>query len=387
MFAYHDVSPAAGQQAVPARLVQAALSAALRARSVPNPGSNRYDAGDRVGADDTIEHYHRQVDAAALRALGPGWRPPADLLDLAQRADALPSGAPGFPRDFEFIRQQMLEEKRQPLTALAFFPIDSSVPLGAKTHTTRRWLGAGEAQIYRGGTELPRATVSQAEETFGTAHVVCAVGQNFFDMLATDFAGFGLYQKELRLAIRLVEERVNRIHWFGDVGSQLYGVLNYPSLAKLVVSTAFTSSSTPEAIVAALRDFANTPMVQSGGTFGATDLLVSPKIGSYLSTPMTSFASLTILEVFLRGQAQIGNAGIRSVNIAPELAGVGPSGIDAMLAYRRDLDTVGNVLIQPPTALPVVQTSPLDSITLVYASTGGVTMADVGNAVLGYVTV
>jgi hypothetical protein len=384
----YDVSEG---RTVPPVAISAALNAAFRMRSRPADRSigegGRYDADGYVALDDTIEHYHRHVDGLAIRALGQGWRPGPELVQRAQRADALPIGAGGFPRDFEYIRRTVLEEKRQPLTAMSFFPIDTSVPLGARTHTARRSLGYGEAQIYRGGAEHGRARVTFAEEVFNTCFITCAVDQNLFDSFSTDFASLGLYEKELRHAYRLVEERRNRIWWFGDVGANLYGVANYPSLAKTVVSTAFTSSSTPEAIVAALRDFVNTPMVQSGLMFSATDLLVSPKIGSYLSTPMTSFATMTILKTFMEGQAQIGNAGIRSINIAPELAGIGPSGTDAMLAYRKDLDTVGLVDIQPPTALPVFQASPLDQTTVVFSSIGGASAYDVGNMHLGYVTV
>ena len=381
----HDVSPS---RRVSHPAVLASLSAALRMRgtSPPAGAAGRYDSDGPVAFGDAIEAYHRHVDRAALRELGNGLRLAPEILELARRHDALPAGAGGFPRDFEFQRSAILEEKRQPLTAMAHFPIDSSVPLGAKTHTARRALGNGEAQIYRGGSEIPRATVAYAEETFGTAIVVCAVETNYFDALTTDFAGLRQFESESRLAVRLVDERVNRVAWFGDVASQVYGFINYPGLAKTILTTAFVDATSATDVCNALGDFCATPMVESGGTFGANALLVSPKIGKYIGTrPTTLAANMSIAELFLKGQQYIG--GVSSIAVAPELAGIGPSGEDGMLAYRKDLDTCGHVLIQQTTALPVVQQGPLDMVTVYFAVTGGATMFDSGNCILGYVDV
>ena len=188
------------------------------------------------------------------------------------------------------------------------------------------------------------------------------------------------------MAVRLIEERLNRIIWFGDVGSQLYGAITYPSLAKMVIATPFTDATQPEDVATALGDFVATPLVQSGGVFGANALLVSPAIGEFIATRPTTLASnMFISQLFLAGQAGIG--GVGSIEIAPELAGIGPNGEDGMLAYRKDLDTMAHVLIQQPTALPVYQSGPLDMITVWFAATGGMTAADIGNAILGFVTV
>jgi hypothetical protein len=375
-----DVSPG---RSVSPDAIRASVSAALRFGGAQASRSDRYDAaGGPVASRGTLSAYQREMDRQMLRELGHNWAPPAHL-----RQDALATGVGGFPRSFEFIRSQIFEEKRQPLTAMQFFPIDGSVPLGARKHTARRSLGSGEAQIYRAGTEIPRARTTFVEEQFGIAYIVCAVDTNYFDALTTDWAGLQLYQRELRLAVRLVEERMNRIAWLGDVGSQIRGVINYPSLAKRVMAVAFTDASTPGDVVEALNDLANTPMIESGMTFRATQMLVSPQIHAFLFTRQHSTASdLTMGQFFLASQAA-GGEGIQSIRAAPELAGIGPNGEDGILCYRPELETMGHVVVQAPATLPVFQSSPLDQTTVVFGATGGMVMPDVGNCILGFATV
>ena len=378
-----DVSP--GLRRVDMPSITLSLNRALTFGGTSAPGaSGRYDAAGLIGSPDLLDTWARHVDGLCLRELGD--RPLPACLQPQGRTDALPAGAPGFARQFEHIRSQILEERRQPLNAMRMFPIDGSVPLGARKHTTRRALGSGEAQIYRGGDEIPRAQSSYAEETFGVAYVVCAVDTQFFDLLTTDWAGLQQYQRDLRLAMRLVEERLNRICFTGAAEAGLYGVLNYPHLAKQVMSVDFTDDSAPEDIAAALYDLATTPLVESGGTFAATAMDVSPRLHQFLFSrkhSSTGGTDLSIGEYFLKSQ-QAGGQGIRSIGMAQELAGIGPNSEDGILCYRPDLDTVGHVLIQAPSVLPVYQASPLEQTTVVFAATGGVTMPDVGNAILGF---
>lgn len=383
MVAYiHDVSVG---RAVDPALFSASLERALRFAGTPAARNDRYDADGYIGLADTCEAYARHADRLAVTQLRrDGWEPTPAMLEMARRDDALPAGTPGAPFDFQFMRTQILEEKRQPLTAMQHLAIDSSVPLGAKTHRWTRALGAGEAQIYRGGSEFPRARVTYTSEEFGTAYVVCSVGEDVFDDFSLSWAGIQQYQREFRLAVRLVEERMNRIAWLGHAPSKIYGALNHPALAKVVLATAFTDASNPEDVAAALADFVNTPMIVSNGTFQPNALLVSPRVWAFLtSRPTTLAMNMFIADLFLAGQ----RGRIQSIEVAPELAGIGPGGRDGILAYRKDLDTMGHVVIQTPTALPVHQSSPVERTTVVFGATGGVVATDIGNAILGYVTV
>jgi len=383
----HDVSP---QIRVTESQVRSALSQAALFGGALAPRSDRYDSDGWVAPPDAIDAYHRHVDGlvigelVARKAPVPRWMIEHRFDSEDARRDAFEGGVSGFPRQFEFIRSRVLEEKRQPLNAMRLFPRDGEVPLGAKQHTTRRVIATGEAQIHRGGSEFPRARTAHVEETFGTAIVVCAVSTNYFEMLTTDWAGIRQYQMDLKQAFRAVEERLNRIAWSGDTASKIDGVLNHRHLAKQVMPVAFDGSVAAETVTRALNDFVDTPFLVSGTVFRPNRLAVSPRIHRYLHTTKhstTGGTDLTIAQFFLAGQD---SQGIKVIDMAQELAGIGPSSEDGILAYRDDLDSTAHVLIQPPTVLPVFQSSPLDQTTVVFACTGGVTMGDVGNNILGY---
>lgn len=310
--------------------------------------------------------------------------------EQGRRFDAqsfISGGVGGFPRDFEFIRQKVWEEALQPLTALTLFAQDTSVPIGARAHTARRELGAGTAAIHRGGSEIPQATIGFVEKQFGVVYIVCAVGTNYFETLTTDFANIQAYEKKLKRARRLVEERMNDVFWFGDIASQVFGVVRYPSLPKkrLVLDYDGNTANFQQQIIQ-LQALGNEPGVISGTRFSPNRAATSPKWLNYLSIrkhEQSGGTDTTMLEYYLRTNI----LGITTIDKAPELSGIGPNGEEGFLYWRDDSDALQLVMIQPPTTLPIFQSGPLDQMTVVYAAIGGVVQGDVGNNVLGYADV
>lgn len=389
---FHNV----GHIALDERAVRSSLAAALRwGGAEPQPGSGagtRYDASDNVAHDpDLLDAYHRHIDGLLLNAnparydgagagTGRGWSPSRAAL----RNDALPAGVPAFPQDFEHVRAQVFAEKRTPLSGRRLFATDGSVPLGARSHRIYRELGAGEAMIVSKGSQIPQASTARTSESFGVAFVACGVGVNYFDALSTDFANLRQYLMDLALARRLVDEKINRLIWSGDAAAGLYGVLNYPHIAKMVISTPFTDASTGADIAQEVNDFLDTPMIASGSVFQPNAWLVSPQIGSFLGSRQHSLASDAKIRDFIL-EAQRGR--ISSYEIVPELAAAGPNGEDVMIAYRKEVETLAHVDILAPATLPVFQSSPFDTETVVIACTGGMISADSGNVIIGYVDV
>lgn len=329
------------------------------------------DGGGRIRADSSIRgHFAEYVSSLPKErrdALGAG----------------LSGGAGGFPRDFEYIRTGLWTEKRMPLNALRLFPRDTAVPLGARTHTSRRLVGSGEAEIFRGGSVEVRARTSLKEETFGVVYIVSAVQTQFFEQLTTDYAGIRQYQNDMRMANRLVDERVNDIFFNGDEASDVFGILNYPHLATQLFPLAASDATDPIGFIRALNNAQYTPMIRTGGTFSPTKSVTSPRIRAWLYSRKHDLAGApdtTMARFFLDNQDPSG--GIQSIEAAQEMQGIGPNGEDGFLMYRPDLESMGLVDIQTVTTLPVFQSSALEQITVVYAAVGGVTMGDVGNHIL-----
>lgn len=345
---------------------------------------------------ESICEWHRRCDQEALdgfaasgrrlpRALGAQWTQWQN--DAENRGDALPAGVTAFPRELEFIRARELEQVRKPLSAERLFPIDRSVPVGVRTHTYRRKTGRGEAVITRGDTQnYGHARTGRLEQSFPVAYIICSVRQTYFEMLSTDYAGIQQYSNDLREAYQIVDEKKNRILWNGDVGTGLRGVLNFPGLMKKVMWVTFGGASTTSAelLTAALHSLVDAPATYSGEAMAPDTLVVSPKIWRHIAQTMLNTAGngVTIKNFFLAGQDSEGG-GIKRIIKAQELAGIGPNGEDGILAFKADLDSVSNVEVLPTMTMPVYQATALSWITLVIAGTGGITMPNAGNNILG----
>jgi len=369
--------------------IQAALHYAAKAKR-DEYGLIRND-GSKHG-NGIVQAYARHCDREALRALAAeGWTPPPELLDDARRADALTAGAGGSIRDLEFVRSQVLEEPLPPLNAELLFPADTSVPLGATSHVSQRWVTSGEAIITKGASAVPVASAGRMEERHGVAYVVCSVVTEFFQQLSIDYAGLRTFEAESKAAVRLVDERLNRIYWGGDVGMQLKGILNYPFLAKMVVSTVFDGSS-GAAMAAAMGTVVDAPWITSKTVFAPNRLVVSPTLHRrIMRTQFAAGQDTTVGAFFLQGEEGKPTR-IRVIEAAQELeanspemqkAGA-PANMHGMLAFNDG--AVKRVVIQEPTWLPMYQNGPLSQQHVVFAAAGGITIEDAGGAVLAFVS-
>lgn len=285
-------------------------------------------------------------------------------------------------RQLEHVYAEVLREAYPMQNAFTLFPIDSSVPAGARTHTVRRVYQDGDAAVYRGGqSPIPRVGVSQQEEQFPVRHYVTSFVYSLFEQLSSAFANSGLVSELLRAARDIIQEFANQKTWYGDDTNGIYGVLNYPWLPKKVVAVAFDGSADPDDVIAELNALANFPQENSKATYRPTALVVSTRVYNYLmNTPRGSVNDTTIGEFWLRTNS----CGIKSIEQAWELQGVGPGGTDGVLFYRADRLGISNVIPQGFTTLPV-QTLGFEDTTFAYMSHGGVIMRDVGNNILGWV--
>ena len=375
-----------------------------RVLSLSVGGAPRVNEDALFGSLQRIEKETGRLDAASIRQFAArldakeledysrvNGRLPRPLIERwdsfrADHADALGSGVSAFPRELEFIRAQELEQARKPLNSMRIFPADRSVPLGAREHTWRRRVGRGEAVVTRGDTEnYGSASVGRLEQKFPIIYVVCSVRQTYFDMLSNDYAGLDQYGADLREARQIVDERVNAINWNGHAETGVFGALYHPSLAKKVLDVTFggASPSSADAIVTAVNSLIDFPANYSGEAMQPTVLAVSPKIYRYMAqTRHATGTDTTILQFLLQGQDATN--GIKQIVKCQELAGIGPSGEDGLLAFRDEVESCGRVSVAETTSLPVYQSGAMSWITVVFAAIGGVVMPNVGHNVLGY---
>ena len=346
-------------------LLRAAVARAVMNHGVVASPSERYDSEGRVALVDTVDRFRADAAVDMFRA-------------MEQRGDALPQGAGAMARQLEHIRSQVLEEERSPLSAFDAFEIDTSVPLGAKSYTSQMAIGQGEAKIHRGGNDFGNAKTTFADMTHQVQYVVCAVESNEFEMYSSNFANTRQYSRDLALAKRLVDEKLNDIAWNGAPSAGLYGIANYPELPTAHAQVVFSRATDGDAMVNELNRICDLAYVESGMVFRPNALRVSPAIHRILHTKRIGDSDLTAAEFFLKGQP---SDGIQSIEMAAELKGF-EGARHGIFAYNKKRSSIAHVMPQAPTILPVFKSSPLDSTTVVFAATGGIEMVHIGNQVL-----
>lgn len=302
----------------------------------------------------------------------------------SDRADAFTASSGFFmARQLEHIYAEVLKEPTAPNSALEIFPMNTtSVPLGAKTHTVRRMYGEGEVAVYRGGNAgIPRVGLTQQEESFPVRYYVTAFGYSIFDQFSADFANVAMLQDHMTVARDAILEFINWKTWYGDTSNGIYGIVNYPYLAKKVIATAFDGSASADDVLEELNRLANWPQEQSKGRLKPNAVVTSDRVRNYLmTTPRASGSDETIGSYFLKTNT----LGIKQILAAWELAGAGPSSTDGILFFRADARGIDNVVPALFTALPV-QADGYDQLTYCFAAHGGVVMRDAGANIMGWV--
>ena len=325
-----------------------------------------------------------RVDADFTKAIAESRVDAVEPMGADFRADA-PFAAGGGPfalRQLEYVMAKVLEEKHKIPSAIATFPINGEVPIGAREYTIRMTTSQGEATYIRGGNmPMVQGGQSTLKELQRRVHYIGTnVKMNVFDTLTAGFANVDLFARNMRGARRAYEELVNRSAWYGDTGSDLWGILNYPSLPKVTINTAFDGTASADAVVTALSKMLAYARNVSGGAFGSDAVAVSLAFDTYVrNTRMSGYNDTTIWEFFFkRNHPEV------KYSVHWELSGVGPGGLDGMFWYKDDPEAVALVMVQGLTPLPV-QYVGYDQLTPMYAGYGGVQMPFVGNNFLGWV--
>lgn len=345
----------------------ASIGAVDKARLVATAA--KFDAMVRQNAD-LADRVKRRMDARR-----------ADAKARGQRTDAFDATAGLFlARELEYRYAELLREPHPRPDAFELFPIDTSVPVGARTHTVVRAYDSGEVKVVRTGEDIPTVSQSRQEEQFPVRHYATSIAIDIFELASADFANWPIYAEKLRVARDKILEFGNRATWYGLESHGLYGITNYPWLAKAVSAVDFGSASA-DAQLTELRRLGNWSKLNSQAVFAPNACVMSPRMREHFAgTRLTSVNDTTILEFFLRHHATID-----TVEESPFLQGVGPGSTDGILFYRRDRLGISNVVVQPFTTLPIERQG-FDQRTIAYMSHGGVVMRDVGNNLLAWVT-
>lgn len=371
-------------QLVPAdrQLAGAAGSLFQRAQQIARTVIN--ERADAQSAQFMLDRFDSAVDRVTAKVLSRG----------SSRYDSIgDSGGGLLAGQLRHVTNLVLEEKHPVPSAMRLFPVDGTVPLGARTVAVRRLYEAGEARVHRGGdaSNIPRVSLAQAEMDFQVRHYVTSAVWDVFEEMSSDYAqtngvSFDYVAQLTRIARDVLERFTNEMTWYGDSAFKIFGVLNYPWLDKEVsdlTSWGGTPSDTT-VYLRALNGYVNRQHHASKGVMGPNKMVTSPRLADWIEqTPYQSASGLRdrFLGEMFRASSRIEG----EIERAFELEDVLGANVDAMLFYRDDAMGIQNILPGGGIrSLPLHQTD-IERRQIFFMPHAGVRMLEVGNNLLVYV--
>lgn len=240
-----------------------------------------------------------------------------------------------FARQLEYVRSKTYDVEYVGLSAMTLFPIDTSVPAGAKTITWRQWDGVGSAKIIANyADDLPRVDVQALEMTTPIRSIGDSYGYDVQEIRSAQFAGISLDAKRATQARKIIDQKFNQLAWYGDAVSGLPGFLTNANIPAVVLAADGTGSSklwstkTPDQKIRDMNAVVNSVFTVTKGVHTANELWMPlAQYADIASTPRSSTSDTTILDFFLKS-----NPFITAVKPVFELTGAGAGGLDRMIA-------------------------------------------------------
>ena len=218
-------------------------------------------------------------------------------------------------RQLEQIKARQYDVKRPPLKAFDLMPISSEINPGAETITYRQYDKTGIAKIIAGyADDLPRADVLAKEFTARVRSVGDSYGYSTQELRAAQFSNSNLTGMKRSAAERAMDERLNKIAWYGDAEYNLPGLL---TAADVPTGTAADNAGgtstnwankTPDEIAQDISD-AVTDIIDTTNGVEVPDSIVMD-VASYRhlsTTRIGDSGDLTILEFVQKANPEITN--------------------------------------------------------------------------------
>jgi hypothetical protein len=246
-----------------------------------------------------------------------------------------------FARQLEYVRAKTYDVERPALSAWTLFPIDTSVPAGAKTITWHQWDSVGTAKIIASyADDLPHADVKALETTTPIKGIGNSYGYDVQEIRYAQMAQVPLDAKKAAAARKANEQLVNKLAWTGDAITGLPGFLSNTNIPTYTIPADGTGTSklwstkTPDQIIADLNAMANGVFTQTNGIHRPNEIWMPLAQYAYISsTPRSTLSDTTILDFFLAN-----NPFIQRVIPVLELTGAGASSADLIVAADNSLE-------------------------------------------------
>jgi hypothetical protein len=246
-------------------------------------------------------------------------------------------------------RQDLVEREDYITLTLAnrkYINIVDEIPEGVPTWEFSQYTRLGQAAvILNSATFVPVTNRTTSKRSVNVFPIRVGFEVTSGDIkTARALNGTNLISENLADNFEAANQKLDIIAYSGEVGTTLQGLANIPNVTTVNFPTDGTGSSaawstkSPSQILRDLNLIASKVPEQTALTKFTNRLLMpASKLMTLQNTPYTTTNGESILTVFLRNQAALGNGmGIREVIGHPVLETLGAGGVGLMLAYNMD---------------------------------------------------
>jgi len=288
-----------------------------------------------------------------------------------------------FERELEHRKTKAYDVLKAPLKGLQLIPVSSEAGAGAESITYEQFEETGVAKIIANyADDLPRADVKGKEFTSRVRSIGDSFGYSLQEIRAAQYAGRPLQQKKANAAVRAMQEKWDRIVFYGDAKSGLPGWLTNPNIPSAAVAATGQSSGTtfasklgtPSLIVDDLNKLVHDVVTLTNEVEKPNTIVMPVHQRALLaSTRMDSGTDTTILKFFLENNEYVDEVIGSNRLTAAQLAANGVTGFtgDIMIAYDRNPDKVTFEMPQQFEMLPTQERN-LEFVTNCHSRVGGV---------------
>lgn len=262
----------------------------------------------------------------------------SDLTNNVMKLDANETAF--FTRQLEYVKSKSYDTKYQNLKATQMIPVSFETPAGSDLIVWQGFSQAGIAKIVADyANDFPRVDVYATENQAKVYSLGSSYGYSIKEIRRAQKGGVPLDVRRANAARRAIDEKIDRLAWYGDTDYNIPGFLSYPGITEYTVPATGTGSSklwstkTPDQIITDLSGILNAISLPTKGREEGNMILIPRASWNIIrNTRMTDGDTNTILSFFLNN-----NPG---VEIAPldELDGftAGSPAVNRFMAYVKD---------------------------------------------------
>lgn len=243
-----------------------------------------------------------------------------------------------FDEQLALVKARTYDVKHKALKALTLLPVSTEQDPGADRIIWRSFDQVGVAKIVADyANDFPRADVVGEEHISPVRDIGSSYGYSLKEIRRAQKAGVSLDAKRAEVCRRAIDEKQDKIAWFGDSKAKLPGFINAAGITEYVAANGTGgsktwASKTADEIVADVAGIITAAGEATNGIENPDTLILPLSLyNKLMTTPYGANRDKTILGFIRENYPQI-----TRIDWVQDLAGAGAGGSSRVMAYSRD---------------------------------------------------